>query len=82
MEEPCVFATDETAVKAGQCGAICKRGAKLCVCRKDPMGHVHKDSIRPTQAELDVYKARYRSPTVNLSAGRKEEAKIFIVVKA
>ena len=59
MEEPRVFATDDTAVKLGQCGAICKRGARLCVCRKDPMGHVHKDSTRPTQAELDVHWARY-----------------------
>ena len=58
MEEPRVFATDETAIKAGQCGAIYRKGAKLCVCRKDPMGHVHKDSTRPTQAELDVYRAR------------------------
>ena len=57
-EEPGIFATDETAVKAGQCGAICKRGAKLCVCRKEPMGHIHKDGTRPTQAELDAYRAR------------------------
>ena len=57
MEELCVF-VDETAVNSSQCGAIYKRGTKLCVCRKDPMGHVHKDSTRPTQAELDVYFAK------------------------
>jgi len=54
--EPGVCATDDMAIQQGVCGTIYKRGNRLVVCRKDPVGHVHKDNTRPTQAELDEYR--------------------------
>lgn len=54
--EPGVCATDEMAIQQGLCGTIYKRGNSLVVCRKTPLGHVHKDNTRPTQAELDGYR--------------------------
>lgn len=52
-----VCATDDAAVRLGQCGTIYKRGSRIVVCRKDPTGHSHTDSTRPTQVELDGFKA-------------------------
>jgi hypothetical protein len=36
-----------------------KRGNKLAICHKAPTcHHIHKDSTRPTQVELDAFKVR------------------------